>query len=41
MHRLVQGFGFTPLSREAAAKHARKRVERGYVNLYPAFRNQK
>lgn len=38
MHRLVAGHGFTPLSREVAAKHARKRVERGYVNLYPAFR---
>jgi uncharacterized peroxidase-related enzyme len=41
MQRLVQGFGFTPLSREVAAKHAKKRVERGYVNLYPAFREQK
>ena len=38
MLRLVQGFGFVPLSREVAAKHAKKRVERGYVNLYPAFR---
>lgn len=41
MHRLVQGFGFTPLSREAAAAHAKKRAEKGYVNLYPAFREQK
>ena len=41
MQRLVQGFGFTPLSREAAARHAHKRVERGYVNLYPAFRDKK
>jgi uncharacterized peroxidase-related enzyme len=38
MQRLVQGFGFVPLSREVAAKHANKRVEHGYVNLYPAFR---
>lgn len=38
MQRLVQGFGFTPLSRDVAAKHAKKRVERGYVNLYSAFR---
>lgn len=38
MQRLVQGLGFTPLSREVAAKHAKKRVERGYVNLYSAFR---
>ena len=41
MQRLVQGFGFVPLPRELAAKHAKKRVERGYVNLYPAFRKQK
>lgn len=41
MQRLVQGFGFTPVSREAAARHAHKRVERGYVNLYAAFRERK
>ena len=40
MQRLVQGFGFTPLSREVATKHAKKRVEHGYVKLYPQFRNQ-
>lgn len=40
MHRLVQGFGFTPLTREAATEHAKKRIEKGYVNLYPAFRNR-
>jgi uncharacterized peroxidase-related enzyme len=39
MQRLVQGFGFTPLTREVAARHAKKRVERGYVNLYAAFRD--
>jgi uncharacterized peroxidase-related enzyme len=38
MQRLVQGHGFRPLSRESAAKHAKRRVERGYVNLYAAFR---
>jgi uncharacterized peroxidase-related enzyme len=38
MQRLVQGFGFTPPSREVAVKHARKRIEHGYVNLYAAFR---
>lgn len=38
MQRLVEGHGFTPLSRETAIKHAKKRVELGYVNLYPAFR---
>jgi len=41
MQRLVQGFGFTPLARDVAASHARKRVERGYVNLYSAFRAPK
>lgn len=41
MQRLVEGHGFTPLSRETAAHHAKRRVERGYVNLYPAFRDQK
>jgi hypothetical protein len=39
MQRLVEGYGFTPLSREVAAKHAQRRVERGYVNLYQAFRD--
>ncbi|HSV83389.1 MAG TPA: hypothetical protein VLK85_29685 [Ramlibacter sp.] len=41
MARLVQGFGFTPRPREAVRAHAGKRVERGYVNLYPAFRDRK
>ena len=41
MQRLVEGHGFTPLSREVAAKHAKRRVERGYVNLYSAFREKK
>jgi uncharacterized peroxidase-related enzyme len=41
MQRLVQGYGFTPLSRESAARHAKRRVERGYVNLYAAFREGK
>ena len=39
MQRLVEGHGFMPLSRETAAKHAKRRVERGYVNLYRAFRD--
>ena len=38
MQRLVEGHGFTPLPREVAVKNAKRRVERGYVNLYPAFR---
>ena len=37
MQRLVEGHGFIPISPEVAKKHARKRVELGYVNLYPAF----
>ena len=40
MQRIVEGHGFTPSSREAAANQARRRVELGYVNLYPAFREQ-
>jgi uncharacterized peroxidase-related enzyme len=38
MQRLVQGHGFQPPSPEVAAKHAKRRVERGYVNLYRVFR---
>jgi len=38
MQRLVEGHGFAPMSRETAAAQAKRRVERGYVNLYPAFR---
>lgn len=41
MQRLVEGHGFTPFTREVAAKHAKRRVELGYVNLYPAFRSDK
>ena len=37
MQRLVEGYGFTPFSAEHAKKHAHRRVELGYVNLYPAF----
>ena len=40
MQRLVEGHGFTPMSRDVAARHAKRRVERGYVNLYPAFREK-
>lgn len=38
MHRLIAAYGFTPLSREDAARKAHKRIEHGYVNLYPKFR---
>jgi len=41
MQRLVAGHGFKPLTRDVAIEHAKKRVERGYVNLYPAFREKK
>ena len=41
MQRLVQGFGFIPMTREHAVKRAKQRVEHGYVNLYSAFREQK
>jgi uncharacterized peroxidase-related enzyme len=37
MQRLVGGFGFTPLTKDVARQHAKKRIERGYVNLYRAF----
>lgn len=38
MHRLVAAYGFIPMPREAAARKAHKRIEHGYVNLYPKFR---
>ena len=41
MQRLVQGFGFTPMSKEDAIKRAQQRKELGYVNLYSIFRKDK
>lgn len=41
MHRLTDGHGFIPFSREIAAEKAKKRLEKGYVNLYPAFADKK
>lgn len=41
MQRLVQGYGFTTLTKEVAAEHAHRRVERGYVNLYSSFRKDR
>jgi hypothetical protein len=38
MQRLIAGHGFNLLDREVAQNHAPKRVEKGYVNLYSAFR---
>lgn len=40
MQRLVEGHGFVPMSGEKAAQQAARRVELGYVNLYPAFRER-
>ena len=40
MQRLVEGHGFVPMSPERAAAQAARRVKLGYVNLYPAFREQ-
>ena len=37
MQKLVEGHGFIPLSKDVARTHAKKRVELGYVNLYPQF----
>lgn len=39
MQRLVQGHGFTPMTPEKAAERARRRVQLGYVNLFPEFRD--
>lgn len=40
MQRLVQGHGFTPLPQDVSAKHAKRRVELGYLNLYARFREK-
>ena len=37
MHRMVMGYGFIPFSREEATRRAHHRIEKGYVNLYPAL----
>lgn len=37
MQKLVEGHGFIPLTREVAREHAKKRVQLGYVNVYPQF----
>jgi alkylhydroperoxidase family enzyme len=41
MHLLTAGFGFRPMSREAAQRSAKARIEKGYVNLYPTLANRK
>jgi alkylhydroperoxidase family enzyme len=40
MQRLVEGHGFVPMSREKAAERAARRLELGYVGLYPALRER-
>jgi uncharacterized peroxidase-related enzyme len=40
MQRLVEGHGFTPMSQQAAVERAKRRVELGYVNLYPTLQNK-
>lgn len=40
MHRIVAAFGFKTMSKEAARRKAVKRIEHGYVNLYPEFRKR-
>ena len=37
MCRLVQGYGFTPMSPEKARENAESRKKLGYRNLYPKF----
>ncbi|PPR19638.1 MAG: hypothetical protein CFH40_02242, partial [Alphaproteobacteria bacterium MarineAlpha10_Bin3] len=37
MQRLVEGHGFTQMPRDKARQNARKRVDLGYVDLYPEF----
>ena len=41
MCRVVQGYGFVPLSPEIAKERAERRVKLGYVNLYPALAENK
>jgi len=40
MQRIVEGHGFTPMTREVARENAEKRAKLGYVNLYPAFQKK-
>jgi uncharacterized peroxidase-related enzyme len=40
MQRLVQGHGFTPMTPEAATARAKRRVELGYVNLFPELKQK-
>jgi hypothetical protein len=41
MCRLVQGYGFTPMSPDKASENAASRKKLGYRNLYPKFAENK
>ena len=41
MQRLVSGHGLKPMTREVSTNRAKQRIEHGYVNLYPKFREEK
>ncbi|GAB7551191.1 hypothetical protein NRB_06880 [Novosphingobium sp. 11B] len=40
MRCIAQAHGFTPMTREKAAARAHQRIEHGYINLYPSFRDK-
>lgn len=40
MQRIVEGHGFTPMTRDVARENAKKRAKLGYVNLYPEFQKK-
>ena len=40
MQRIVEGHGFTPMTRDVARENAEKRAKLGYVNLYPEFQKK-
>ena len=40
MQRIVEGHGFTPMTREVARQNAEKRARLGYVDLYPTFQKK-
>ena len=40
MQRIVEGYGFIPMTQKKARENAKKRVELGYIDLYPEFREE-
>ena len=40
MCRIVEGYGFTPMTPEIARERAEERARVGYVNLYPAMKEK-